>query len=243
MTLAINLKLLTTQPEMLSMISGALAVEINKRIKSRLDVAKTEIQAMVKKRLIEAPEYKSLMGDSTTSSLRAHFGLISPISVVTPIIETWLNNIKLEHKEFKGVKTGKLKGSLKLSVIKSSYLDVKSLPTASYTSKPSNHLIPWLEWLLESGTTLLIKDYGITFDINEGSFQGLFRSRSGQAIMVGSKDADNQLHKTFGLEPLKGSFSWSVPPEYAGTKNDNWVTRALVGIEPQISKIFAGMFE
>lgn len=231
-----NLKLWTTAQEMSFMMSTAIAAEINKRIESRLSEVKEQVQSTLKERIIKSPEYLSLMGDSSTSSLRAHFGLISPTSVVTPIIDTWLKNIQIVFKKFQGTKGNKIRGTFKINAIGSSYLDVKSLPTASYTSKPSNQLIPWLEWLLESGTTLLIKDYGITFDINTGVFQGLFKSRSGSAIMINKET-------TFGMSPLHGSFTWSVPPQYAGTKDDNWITRALANIEPEISKIFMGIFK
>jgi hypothetical protein len=65
--------------------------------------------------------------------------------------------------------------------------------------------IPWLRHLLLKGDTTTIMDYTITFNPDK-----IATSRSGQAIMIKSK--------------LK---RWFIPAPFAGTLNDNWVTRAL----------------
>lgn len=233
-----NLKLLTTQGEFNAMVAEALAPQLNERILKQTSRINGRVSEVLKKRLMGSPEYKSLMGeDQSSSSLRGHFGLIAPVVVVTPIINTWLASIIVTLNHFKPTKSGKLNGGLKITAIQGDYKDVENLPYSSYTAKPSGKLIEWLKWLLESGTQVLIQDYGITFDIDEGGFVGkIFRSRSGEALMISPE-------VTFGMKPLNSVFQWSVPPEYAGTQENNWVTRALIGIEKDIENIFITLFD
>ena len=59
------------------------------------------------------------------------------------------------------------------------------------------------------GCKILIKNYTVKFGPNN-------RSRTGFAIMVGSDE------------------NWRVPPEFAGTKTNNWITRALENVEDKV---------
>ena len=40
----------------------------------------------------------------------------------------------------------------------------------------------------------------------------------------------------------KGS-SWRIPPQFAGTEDDNFITRAFSGKEKQLEKLFAEILE
>ena len=71
----------------------------------------------------------------------------------------------------------------------------------------------WLEWLLLFGNKTIIRDYVVEFGDNP-------RSRTGRAVMKGVK-----------------SGKWGVPPEFAGTKNNNWITRAIESADSEINSI------
>ena len=83
---------------------------------------------------------------------------------------------------------------------------------ASYQSKGGK--VDWLEWLLTAGTSEVISGYRVMY----GFFD---TSRTGEAIMVKSK--------------TKG---FSIDPMYAGTQDDNWITRSLKKVEGNISNLF-----
>lgn len=80
-----------------------------------------------------------------------------------------------------------------------------SPPTSefSYISSKSGSEIQWLRWLLTSGARVVIADY----DVEYGDFDA---SRSGQAIMKERSGA-----------------VWRVPLAFAGTADDNVLTRWL----------------
>lgn len=74
----------------------------------------------------------------------------------------------------------------------------------------ASHDIPWLQWLIIEGDRVLIDDASIFFTK---------AGRSGQAIMVNFKSKQNY---------------WRVPPDHAGTPEDNFITKALALIVPEI---------
>lgn len=63
--------------------------------------------------------------------------------------------------------------------------------------------LPWLKWLLYDGNSYLVYNYEYLDVVSD-------RSRSGRGIMVYEKGS-----------------AWRVPPEYSGTKESNWITKAL----------------
>jgi len=103
-------------------------------------------------------------------------------------------------------------GGIGLTVLKDGIQPILSLPMGSYQSKGGK--VDWLDWLLTAGTSEVISGYRVMY----GFFD---TSRTGQAIMVKSK--------------TKG---FSIDPDYAGTENDNWITRSLKRVEGNISNLF-----
>ena len=77
--------------------------------------------------------------------------------------------------------------------------------------------LPWLDWMLTQGNATIITGY----EYNAGT--GLGRSGGGN---------------------MKSGGAWRVPPEYAGTLDDNFVTRALRGPmqAKDIARIFQSLF-
>jgi len=103
-------------------------------------------------------------------------------------------------------------GGIGLTVLKDGIQPILSLPMGSYQSKGGK--VDWLNWLLTAGTSEVISGYRVMY----GFFD---TSRTGQAIMVKSK--------------TKG---FSIDPDYAGTQDDNWITRSLKRVEGNISNLF-----
>lgn len=152
------------------------------------------------------PEYSSLM----SGKLMAEFGLPDSSSRLSSILATIQNGAIVQTRPI-NISGGKIRGSVKLQMIQKDFSDLLSLGGASFTTEKGTNL-PWLSWLLTEGDSIIISDY--TFAI--GAFPS---SRTGMGIM-----------REFG-----GS-SWRVPPEFAGTISNNWITRAIDSASSDIEK-------
>lgn len=136
--------------------------------------------------------------------LKYSFGLPDASARLSSILSIW-DQIKVEYSKIK-TSGSVLTGGFAIYMIKADYSDVLGLPASIFTTEKGSEL-RWLEWLLLLGDKTIIKEYEIEFGSNPAS-------RTGNAVMKSSK-----LGK------------WSVPSEFAGTINDNWITRVLDSID------------
>lgn len=149
-------------------------------------------------------------GSLLNGDLMAEFGIPDSSSRLNTILDFW-KNIKFEYKRT-SIKNNKLEAKFILNMIRSDYADVLSLPESSFITEKRSEL-NWLEWLLLFGKKTIIKDYTVVLGPSP-------RSRTGMALMRGVKNG-----------------KWSVPSEFAGTKNNNWITRAIDSVDDQINKL------
>lgn len=107
--------------------------------------------------------------------------------------------------------TPKLKGGLELNFQPSNFLNLLNLPQGFVTYEKGQ--LHWLDWLLTKGDSVIVVNY----QYNPTSGVG----RSGLGNMI------------------EGGF-FRVPPQFSGTDDNNFITRALVGPdqEKEIAKIF-----
>lgn len=75
-------------------------------------------------------------------------------------------------------------------------------PMGKYTTKDGTEL-PWLEWLLTLGDRIIVIEHEVTYD-------NPAKSRTGGATM-------------------KKGRGWSIPAEYSGVEDDNFITRSIQG--------------
>jgi len=135
-------------------------------------------------------------------------GLANAGQVAEQIVELVVSSIELRKLPARRNDLG----GIGLTVLKDGIQPILSLLMGSYQSKGGK--VDWLDWLLTAGTSEVISGYRVMY----GFFD---TSRTGQAIMVKSK--------------TKG---FSIDPDYAGTENDNWITRSLKRVEGNISNLF-----
>ncbi len=115
----------------------------------------------------------------------------------------------------KNIKMQYFKKTFKIQAIDADFGNVIGLAAATQTTKKGQSLA-WLEWLLLRGDTVIIKEYVVSFNVDPEA-----NSRTGVATMTRAK-----------------SGKWSVPSQYAGTAQSNWVTRAIDSIsEEQIEAL------
>ena len=197
--------------------SRQIESKINKALKKEVDFATLRtgirvvgpVKKLVRNALLAQPEVVSLDG----KRLAGEFGLPNGGSRINNIIQVWLDNIQFKSKKTT-IRSGKINNTLQLTMIRSDYSDVLTLPDASITTE-KGQILPWLEWLLRFGDRVIIRDFDVSFQRGR-----LGRSRSGLAVMVKGK-----------------SKKWRVPSEFAGTATNNFVTRALDSVQSDIEKL------
>lgn len=154
-------------------------------------------------------EYDALVN----GTLGYELGPVDPAGRMHEIMNIMEKSIRVDFTRF-GLRGTKITGGLELNAFQADFEDILASPAAVQMTEKEQYL-PWLEWLIIRGDKVIIKDYRFRL--------GRYRSsRTGGGLMF---------HKDGGL--------WRVPPEYSGTKSNNWFTRAiedsLVFIENLIS--------
>ena len=184
-------------------VLAEIAREFEKKMPKAAAKMEKDIQELVKKELLNSPEYNSIKN----GELRGQLGMRDP-NAIDVIIDRWVESVNVEYVRA----TGTL-GRIKVEAIRSDYTDVLSLPEATtvYSTRRGGGSLDWLRWLLLEGGQIIVVDY---------EFVDSRKGRSGLGIMI---------HQSGG--------GWSVPPEYAGTRNDNFVTRSFRHINGDIERI------
>lgn len=179
-------------------ILKAIAEEFNIRMVNKLPNIKNRIANLSIQIIQSTPTYASLVG----GDLAGHFGLpiAHKVTMVNNILDTIKNNIDITYKNVR-VSGIRFLNGLSIGVLLKNFTDILNMSEAIVTTEKGVNLL-WLEWLLTAGDRIIISEHSINFSAGMG--------RSGMAIMV---------NNSAGI--------WRVPPQHAGTINNNWLTRAF----------------
>lgn len=213
-----SLKIVENNKQITELILEALLPTLKSKLNKVRSVLDYELKEVFHDGITRSAEYKSLKGEKNIpggESLMGHFGFDDQGDKVDAIINRWTSSI---HSEMFLQRTGtKLNAGVQVYLINKAYTDVLGMIEAVQETNKSAKigpirvpaayitLIPWLRFLLFEGDKSLIEEYMITFDL-----RGNTTSRSGQALMLKARGK-----------------RWFVPGVFAGTENDNWVTRVL----------------
>lgn len=187
---------------------------ITKYVDNKLNIVAHKIvgqlREAVKQALLDQPEVHSLSG----GTLEAEIGLSDGRKSVEEIINVWVNGIHVKQTKARIVKE-QIKSSLTIYMIRRDFNDVVNHPSAFVYNKGQK--LPWLLWLLTYGDQVIVRDFDVSFNSQHVSHS---KSRSGKAVMV-----------------RKPGDGWRIPPEFSGTRNNNFLTRALDDAENNIIDI------
>ena len=145
-----------------------------------------------------------------SGQLRDEFGLIAPDRKLGRIVRRWMSTIKVEVGRIK-FSGDEAKSVITIRGVEGDWQDVLSLQEARQLTEKGQEL-EWLQWLLIEGDKVIIRDYHI--ELAQSDKKG----RAGRYIMA-----------------PRGR--WSVPSQYSGTANNNFVTQAIDSIEKKIESI------
>ena len=196
-----------TVKEIEAMMAAELEVKVKSLFAGALSAIKTSVREIVKREISNCPEMKSLNGGVLQFDIGLTRGQASAVA------EGWANavagsvNVKLRPISMGKTTTGGITVEIQPSDF-SNRLRTELRPiwgdnmeATTYTAEVDSLLLSW-------GDRILIGDY----DIEYGSF-----GRSGGARMKKKKGASWGISK--GLS--------RVPPEFAGTTKNNFLTRTL----------------
>ena len=184
-------------------IDKELAKKVNAKLKKIKPFITRQFRSVITTSLLNSPEVNALAG----GDLKAEFGLdFDPTQELVAAIMATLD------VQVKSV-TKTRKGGITVLLQPNDYSNLLSQPWASQAIR--NGSIPWLEWLLTLGDSIIISDYGVEF----GNFPD---SRSGLAKMATE------------VAPYK------VNSQYSGTVDSNFITRAIRRVRPELDRIFKG---
>jgi len=197
-------------------ILDSISEHINFALQQTVVQVRPRIITLLKTAIVNDPAWQSLMGNSYLGNdLQAHFGLRSSevSGKLEEILGVWLEGVYVSYLPMAG--TNVLKGRLIITAIRSSFNDVLSTQ-ASNVVTDKGKVLPWLEWLLKRGDEVVIQDYHVVFKPTN-------RSRSGKALM----------YKTG---------RWNVPYVFAGTIDNNFITRLIDQLEEPVLDILEETF-
>lgn len=211
----ISVDLVETDAEIVRRMLDALAVEVNRYLVIKINTLKPKITNVLEDALFNCPEVQSLLG----GQLQAELGVPDSDLKLDSLIRIWARSIDIKLSPAKRSSRNGITGGFVLTAIKADYSDVLSTDDAIYTTS-NNQVIEWLRWLLLEGDRRIIRGYQIGGDLHNKSRTGLGR------LMWASKQGR----------------SWGVPPQFAGTKNNNFVTRTIDDIEQQLDLLIQDHF-
>ena len=202
-----QLRLITTGAEISRDILSRCADEINRRIftgTARNDIRRIT-QAILEFYIMSQPEYDSLKG----GVLKAELG-VEDTAAIDRIIKLWVRGVDVVVAPATVVGS-KIIGDIIITAIPADYSDVLSSSAASYITD-KGETVPWLSWLLLQGDNIVIATHRAVYDPDKSK-----SSRTGTDIML---PTDTE--------------GWRVPPEFSGTVDNNFVTRAVVAALPDL---------
>lgn len=186
-------------------ILKAIKPEVQKYFVSSVPAIRKQLQDLIRGSIENTPEYQSLLG----GQLQGELGVPNPQSALESIVQALLDSIQVvvTPVQYTG---GQLTAGISIGVLSSSLAEV-FVPASAYRTE-KGETIPWLEWLLTLGDTIIIRTYKVK--IGEAK-----NSRTGLATMV---------------ESTKG---WKVPAQFSGSIDDNFLTRSLEDLDKYIEDI------
>lgn len=200
-----SVQLLDSDSSIRSSILNSLIGEVDSLLNKSIPAIRSRVIALLADAMRQEPEYNALR----SGRLRSELG-IPDAGAVEDIVNKLANTLAVTKNAIRATSAG-LSGGLTLYAIESSSFNgLLSDPSAMVNDTTRGYSLPWLEWILLRGNQTIVKKYDVKFGPNPGS-------RTGDAIMVESNN------------------SWRVPAEFAGTKNNNWTTRAIDRIEKTLS--------
>jgi len=194
-------------------ITKKILIEIRDQLRKIFPITLPRLQLKTKKLVRQAiqrqREYISLLG----GTLQGELGVPESGRRLSVILDTYIDSIivKLLPIQIR-VRTMTVKIVIQFDA---QFIELLSLSEAAYLTE-KGETIPWLRWLLIEGD-LTITEY--TFNT------------------VPSEVVDKYSRTGLGLMFKRKGGRWSMPTEFRGTIGNNFITRAIASIQPELDRL------
>lgn len=198
-----------------SQVASLILNALAKQIKPVFVKAASKITPKIKEIIEQALMQEPEYASLTNGDLRLEFG-IPNVSSVYSLVKKLSDTVDVTFTDIL-VKGNGLSGSIKITALESSSMNgLVNDPDALVND--GGYSLPWLQWLLYEGNNPIVKNYEVKLGPNPNS-------RTGMAVMIESQE------------------DWRVPPIFAGTLNNNWITRAIDSSSASITRIIKQTLE
>jgi len=197
-----------------SQLQNIIYRDVSKRMLKKksliVSMVSPAVQRLVSRQITNSSTVRSL----TSGVLRDEFGLNSVDAEATTadIISELTSKISVVSSSASSLYA--LGFSIRMFPVTEELL--KKITTGRYVTNKGRN-VEWLEWLLTRGSEVVLPEYRLFKDAAGNTRSG------GESIMI-----DTGSRK-------RGAFR--VTPEYSGTPDDNFITRCIEEIHPQIIQI------
>ena len=215
----LRIKIKETRGQIKRKINDAIVKRFSRRqvLETAGVFSATKVRKLFLARIRASATYRAL---SASSALVGELGLEQPHHKIDTIVEQWAESIQIK---FNRGRSSNIKGSFRISMVRSNYAEVLRLAEAKQKATSKNKAVSnqvklrWLELLLKEGDKTIIEGFDVLMK------PGLPSSRTGLAIMIGSKKG-------------AGAKSWRVPDGdwKPNIPDDNFVTRVLEAMGPEV---------
>jgi hypothetical protein len=195
----ITIKLLESDIDIAGKLLKGLASKANERLTYTIRKSRVQIVDYLYRIILNTPEMVELQG----GILQAEFGLTAgkASAAVQDIAKRVSESVTVKSKRVVVDGSTGIKGGITILIQPVDFSNVTASPQSIVRTEKGKQL-DWLEWLLFKGDAIIIDSY--EFRAKKG------KGRSGMGTM----------------SETKGGI-WRVPPQYSGTGDDNFITKAL----------------
>jgi len=210
-----SIELLENDREFEKIILNLIQTKFATTALKSIDKIKQKIKPIVFEALNKCPEIKQL---KSGTKFRAELGLKKgdATSAADSIAKAVSEAVSVTFD--RGLGTKDIKGGILLNIQPRDYQNVLNISKASVFYKPDDKL-DWLDWLLNKGDSIIVSGFH-------------FAPVTNRKVDGGRT----------GLGTMKQGGNWRIDPVYAGTPDDNFITRALRKRE-NVSLISAEIFK
>lgn len=196
-------------------VLDSLARQINVRVQRHKVALRAFVRDLTYDLIMNCPEANELRNGG---KLAAELGLVagSENEFVDTIAREVAKNLRVPISKARRKGRG-IGGGIKIGIIKTDYSDVFSLDIAEYVTVKAD-ILPQLRWLITEGDRIIIDGYGVRFKKGAGRSGGAFMQRLSDKV----------------VRPFR------IDPNYSGTEDDNWLTRAFTDNKLFFIKQIAG---
>lgn len=189
---------------------------IKDRLNTKIFSRVKDTQSTIRDMILDSIRNQPEYSSLKAGELRHALGVQNPATVdaILSVLESMDIKIKRPTSTGSGVDA-----KITINMVRDGFADLLAAPAASYISE-NGFDVNWLEWLLLRGNDSVVVGYSYFPEISP-------RSRTGLGLMVKSGN----------------SAIFRVPSEYAGTVDNNWITRGIDEALPKIQAYINQMVE